>query len=278
MKGKKIFPNKTASDIFFLDNISSYQKLTTPPKTNLKKNRETSILLKRKMQAPNYHRRNRSVDNSEQLFKEKIIKKLDNSNISKFRKNKDNISFMFNEKYYNKFVNKPSGKINTNIKLNTKSNNQITYEIVKTKKDNKIIDTQDIKNKFSRNGINIFKIHNCTSGLTSVDNDKISFNINENDIKNGKFIQLKNNLKRNGLEMKKKKTRYDKSNSQDIFCAKDKWDNKNFGGRDKRLSAEHAKQYIEKISKGVNKINSFTKNINLDLKYKNNIEKKVKKN
>ena len=278
MKGKKIFPNKTASDIFFLDNISSYQKLTTPPKTNLKKNRETSILLKRKMQAPNYHRRNRSVDNSEQLFKEKIIKKLDNSNISKFRKNKDNISFMFNEKYYNKFVNKPSGKINTNIKLNTKSNNQITYEIVKTKKDNKIIDTQDIKNKFSRNGINIFKIHNCTSGLTSVDNDKISFNINENDIKNGKFIQLKNNLKRNGLEMKKKKTKYDKSNSQDIFCAKDKWDNKNFGGRDKRLSAEHAKQYIEKISKGVNKINSFTKNINLDLKYKNNIEKKVKKN
>ena len=278
MKGKKIFPNKTASDIFFLDNISSYQKLTTPPKTNLKKNRETSILLKRKMQAPNYHRRNRSVDNSEQLFKEKIIKKLDNSNISKFRKNKDNISFMFNEKYYNKFVNKPSGKINTNIKLNTKSNNQITYEIVKTKKDNKIIDTQDIKNKFSRNGINIFKIHNCTSGLTSVDNDKISFNINENDIKNGKFIQLKNNLKRNGLEIKKKKTRYDKSNSQDIFCAKDKWDNKNFGGRDKRLSTEHAKQYIEKISKGVNKNNSFTKNINLDLKYKNNIEKKVKKN
>ena len=205
MKGKKIFPNKTASDIFFLDNISSYQKLTTPPKMNLKKNKETSILLKRKMQAPNYHRRNRSVDNSEQLFKEKIIKKLDNSNISKFRKNKDNISFMFNEKYYNKFVNKPSGKINTNIKLNTKSNNQITYEIVKTKKDNKIIDTQDIKNKFSRNGINIFKIYNCTSGLTSIDNDKISFNINENDIKNGKFIQLKNNLKRNGLEMKKKK-------------------------------------------------------------------------
>ena len=278
MKGKKIFPNKTASDIFFLDNISSYQKLTTPPKMNLKKNKETSILLKRKMQAPNYHRRNRSVDNSEQLFKEKIIKKLDNSNISKFRKNKDNISFMFNEKYYNKFVNKPSGKINTNIKLNTKSNNQITYEIVKTKKDNKIIDTQDIKNKFSRNGINIFKIYNCTSGLTSIDNDKISFNINESDIKNGKFIQLKNNLKRNGLEMKKKKTKYDKSNSQDIFCAKDKWDNKNFGGRDKRLSAEHAKQYIEKISKGVNKINSFTKNINLDLKYKNNIEKKVKKN
>ena len=278
MKGKKIFPNKTASDIFFLDNISSYQKLTTPPKTNLKKNRETSILLKRKMQAPNYHRRNRSVDNSEQLFKEKIIKKLDNSNISKFRKNKDNISFMFNEKYYNKFVNKPSGKINTNIKLNTKSNNQITYEIVKTKKDNKIIDTQDIKNKFSRNGINIFKIHNCTSGLTSVDNDKISFNINENDIKNGKFIQLKNNLKRNGLEIKKKKTRYDKSNSQDIFCAKDKWDNKNFGGRDKSLSTEHAKQYIAKIIKGVNKNNSFTKNINLDLKYKNNIEKKVKKN
>lgn len=230
------------------------------------------------MQATNYHRRNRSVDNSEQLFKEKIIKKLDNSNISKFRKNKDNISFMFNEKYYNKFVNKPSGKINTNIKLNTKSNNQITYEIVKTKKDNKIIDTQDIKNKFSRNGINIFKIYNCTSGLTSIDNDKISFNINESDVKNGKFIQLKNNLKRNGLEMKKKKTKYDKSNSQDIFCAKDKWDNKNFGGRDKRLSAEHAKQYIEKISKGVNKINSFTKNINLDLKYKNNIEKKVKKN
>ena len=276
MKGKKIFPDKNLSDIFFINqkpktpNLSYSNKIN---KNNINSTRNNSILLKRQ----NYNKKNLSVDNSEQKFKEKIIKKLDKNPISKYLKKKDNISFMFTEKYYNKFINKPNGKINPKIKLNLKQNNQITYELIKTNNDNKIIDIQDLKNKFFRNGLNIYKINNCTSNLTPINKDKISFKINEQDTKNGKFIQIKNNLKRNGLEIKEKKIKYNKSFTQETYPAINDWTCQNFGRRDKNLSFERNQNYNNMIQKGFNKNQSFTKSNILNLKYKNIILNKKNK-
>ncbi len=275
MKGKKIFPDKNLSDIFFINqkpktpNLSYSNKIN---KNNINSTRNNSILLKRQ----NYNKKNLSVDNSEQKFKEKIIKKLDKNPISKYLKKKDNISFMFNEKYYNKFINKPNGKINPKIKLNLKQNNQITYELIKTNNDNKIIDIQDLKNKFFRNGLNIYKINNCTSNLTPINKDKISFKINEQDTKNGKFIQIKNNLKRNGLEIKEKKIKFNKSFTQETYPAINDWTCQNFGRRDKNLSIERNQNYNNMIKKGFNKNQSFTKSNIFNLKYKNIILNKKK--
>ena len=275
MKGKKIFPDKNLSDIFFINqkpktpNFSYSNKIN---KNNINSTRNNSILLKRQ----NYNKKNLSVDNSEQKFKEKIIKKLDKNPISKYLKKKDNISFMFTEKYYNKFINKPNGKINPKIKLNLKQNNQITYELIKTNNDNKIIDIQDLKNKFFRNGLNIYKINNCTSNLTPINKDKISFKINEQDTKNGKFIQIKNNLKRNGLEIKEKKIKFNKSFTQETYPAINDWTCQNFGRRDKNLSIERNQNYNNMIKKGFNKNQSFTKSNIFNLKYKNIILNKKK--
>ena len=275
MKGKKIFPDKNLSDIFFINqkpktpNLSYSNKIN---KNNINSTRNNSILLKRQ----NYNKKNLSVDNSEQKFKEKIIKKLDKNPISKYLKKKDNISFMFTEKYYNKFINKPNGKINPKIKLNLKQNNQITYELIKTNNDNKIIDIQDLKNKFFRNGLNIYKINNCTSNLTPINKDKISFKINEQDTKNGKFIQIKNNLKRNGLEIKEKKIKFNKSFTQETYPAINDWTCQNFGRRDKNLSIERNQNYNNMIKKGFNKNQSFTKSNIFNLKYKNIILNKKK--
>ena len=268
MKGKKIFPNKNLSDIFFINSKPKTPILTIENKiknNNIKTTRQNSILLKRQ----NFHKKNHSVDNSEQKFKEKIIKKLDKNPISKFLKKKENISFMFNEKYYNKFINKPNGKINTKTKLNLNQNNQITYELIKINNDNKIIDIQDLKKKFCRNGLNIYKINNCSSNLTPINKDKISFKINEQDTKNGKFIQIKNNLKRNGFEIKEKKINYNKSFTQETFPAKYEWTCQNFGRRDKNLSFERNTKFNNMIKKGVKKNQSFTKSNLVNLKYKN---------
>lgn len=268
MKGKKIFPNKTLSDIFFINPKPKTPILSIPNKikrNNINSTRQNSILSKRQ----NFHKKNMSVDNSEQKFKEKIIKKLDKKPISNFLKKKNNISFMFNEKYYNKFINKPNEKINSKIKLNSKDNNQITYELTKINNDNKIIDIQDLKSKFLRNGLNIYKINNCSSNLTPINKDKISFKINEKDSKNGKFIRIKNNLKRNGLEIKEKKIHFNKSFTQETYPAKNEWTCQNFGRRDKNLSFERYKNFNNMIKKGVSKNNSFSKSNLIDLKYKN---------
>ena len=275
MKGKKIFPDKNLSDIFFINqkpktpNLSYSNKIN---KNNINSTRNNSILLKRQ----NYNKKNLSVDNSEQKFKEKIIKKLDKNPISKYLKKKDNISFMFNEKYYNKFINKPNEKINSKIKLNSKDNNQITYELTKINNDNKIIDIQDLKSKFLRNGLNIYKINNCSSNLTPINKDKISFKINEKDTKNGKFIRIKNNLKRNGLEIKEKKIKFNKSFTQETYPAINDWTCQNFGRRDKNLSIERNQNYNNMIKKGFNKNQSFTKSNIFNLKYKNIILNKKK--
>lgn len=233
MKGKKIFPGKNNSNIFFVTSENKPQTQNSKRAISSSRPTEKSLSISGEFKKkPNFKKRNFSIDNSELKFKEKINNKikLTEPNIAKFRKKKENVSFLFNEKYYQKFVNKT---VDNSIKQ--KNNSQITYELSKTKNDNRLIDTHDVKQSFTRNGINMYKIYNCTSGLTPVNNDKVCFTITENDSKSTQFKQIKKTLQYKGLQITKKdKPSYDRTTTIGIFPAKSNWKNLDLGNREGR--------------------------------------------
>ena len=260
MKGKKIFPNKNTSNIFFIQpehTLSSFPKTKTQSNINTKKQQNihsipTLNLISPKtdrttrstehnntqiqqQSKPSFKRRNFSIDNSETKVRDKItskIKKVE-PDIAKFRKKKENISFLFPEKYYQKFVNKQPNNYNNRNAVKNKNLGTVTYEISKTKNDNKEIDTADVKRSFTRNGINMIKVRNCSSGMTHINNDKITFSLQEDDVKSNKFEQIKKTLIHKGLKItQKSKENYDKEISTGIFPAKSQWMDPSLSKRD----------------------------------------------
>ena len=221
MTGKKIFPDKNKSNIFFLD------PQPAPRAASQIRRRVSNNSLD--MSSKPGHMKTKSfclsssVDNSEQKFKDNVYKKIKEPNASRLAKKKENVSFLFNERYYDKFVNKPKDPSSTKNGVA-----QVKFELVKTKKDNKLIDSQDVKRSFSRNGINMFRIYDSTSGLTSVNNDKICFSINEQDSKSAQFQQIKKTLEQKGLKIRvnPRLTNFDKKSIPGIFPAKQKWEDK----------------------------------------------------
>jgi hypothetical protein len=258
MKGKKIFPNKNTSNIFFIQQPqqhtdTSFPKTKTQSNINTTKkvnplhtfnlispktqrttrstehnNTQIQIQIQQQQQQAktSFKRRNFSIDDSETKLRDKItskIKKVE-PDIAKFRKKKENISFLFSEKYYQKFVNKQPNNYNNRNALKSKNLGTVTYEISKTKNDNKEIDTADVKRSFTRNGINMIKVRNSSSGMTHINNDKITFSLQEDDVRSNKFEQIKKTLIHKGLKItQKSKENYDKEISTGIFPAKSQW-------------------------------------------------------
>ena len=258
MKGKKIFPNKNASNIFFVQpehTVPSFPKTKTQSNMNSKKQSTHSLTTQNLMSPktnrtarstehsnaqiqqskPSFKRRNFSIDNSETKLRDRItsrIKKVE-PDIAKFRKKKENVSFLFPEKYYQKFVNKQPNNYNNRNAVKNKNLGTVTYEISKTKNDNKEIDTADVKRSFTRNGINMIKVRNCSSGMTHINNDKITFSLQEDDVKSNKFEQIKKTLIHKGLKItQKSKENYDKEISTGIFPAKSQWMDPSLSKRD----------------------------------------------
>ena len=272
MKGKKIFPGKNSSNIFFVPDTPKPAIKRVRPSTSHSTESSfigtSSVPIRKKT---DFKRRTFSVDNSESKFKEKINNKIQKTepNIAKFRKKKDNVSFLFSEKYYQKFVNK-NNSVNISKTAKSKPITQITYELSKTKKDNRVIDTQSVKQSFTRNGINMYKGYNASSGLTPVNNDKICFTIAENDAKSTIFKQIKKSLEAKGLEVTQKKNNYDKTVSKGIFPAKNNWkDNDVNRGVQRRQSFDQKSTHFKKTS--------ISKTGQRDLVYKNDLVKQLKR-
>ena len=272
MKGKKIFPGKNSSNIFFVPDTPKPSIKRVRPSTSHSTESSfigtPSVPIRKKT---DFKRRTFSVDNSESKFKEKINNKIQKTepNIAKFRKKKDNVSFLFSEKYYQKFVNKNSVN-NSKTASKSKPISQITYELSKTKKDNRVIDTQSVKQSFTRNGINMYKVYNASSGLTPVNNDKVCFTIAENDAKSTIFKQIKKSLEAKGLELTQKKDNYDKTVSKGIFPAKNNWkDNDVNRGVQRRKSFDQKSTHFKKAS--------ISKTGQRDLVYKNDLVKQLKR-
>lgn len=276
MKGKKIFPGKNSSNIFFVpETPKPATKHVRPTTSHSMENSfigSPSVPIRKKT---DFKRRTFSVDNSESKFKEKIVNKIQKTepNIAKFRKKRDNVSFLFTEKYYQKFVNK-NNSVNSSITANkAKNNSQITYELSKTKKDNRVIDTHSVKQSFTRNGINMYKIYNASSGLTSVNNDKVCFTIAENDAKSTIFKQIKKSLEAKGLEItQKNKKNYDKTVSKGIFPAKNNWKD-----NDVNRGIQRRKSFDQKSTTTHYKKASISKTGQRDLVYKNDLVKELKR-
>ena len=272
MKGKKIFPGKNSSNIFFVPDTPKPAIKRVRPSTSHSTESSfistSSVPIRKKT---DFKRRTFSLDNSESKFKEKINNKIQKTepNIAKFRKKKDNVSFLFSEKYYQKFVNK-NNSVNISKTAKSKPITQITYELSKTKKDNRVIDTQSVKQSFTRNGINMYKVYNASSGLTPVNNDKICFTIAENDAKSTIFKQIKKSLEAKGLEVTQKKNNYDKTVSKGIFPAKNNWkDNDVNRGVQRRQSFDQKSTHFKKTS--------ISKTGQRDLVYKNDLVKQLKR-
>jgi hypothetical protein len=252
MKGKKLFPNKNHSDIFFTQ--SSFHIPQHPPQPNthrqfIRSVERTSLpddphpSMDYSSRKSNYKRNNFSVDESETKFRDKLTTKLKEkeADIVRFRKRRDNISFLFPETYYQQFINvKPKNSV-----FNSRNATQVTYEVTKTIDDNKTIDAMNVKRSFTRNGINMYKVYNCTSGLTPVFNDKLVFSVQQNDEMSNKFKQIKKTLEHQGLKLTKKtKQNYDKSLVTDIFPAKTDWENPELLKRDARVDRRHSMERL----------------------------------
>ena len=295
MKGIKIFPDKQISNIFF-DSNKEIQNKTIITKSNLKKrklkfcNKSRNNDIEKINSLKIFNKKNRTIDNSYDKLKEKIYNQIKAPNIETLNKTKQNISCLFSEDYYKKFVNKSNNNNNYNLinkkivkknKIN-KSNsydlslnniNNVKYELIKLKNDNKLIDILNIKKNFNRNGINIYKLKNELNSMGNINKDKISFYINKNDINSLKFLNIKNELKNNSLDLKEINLNNKGIKiSNDLFYAKTKWDSLNYGRKDYLENIEREKNFIDKINKkkDINHLKkNILRNIPIDIKYKN---------
>lgn len=230
--GRKHFPTKSSSDNLLWNkpaDATNIPPISTNNNNNLQGISIVDTMRKNKKEMNNVNRiiklkRNRSMENKrEEIIKEQIAKPLEP--YAKYRKRREYISCLFPDDYYKKFINKPSKNStynNSKSNITKKDNLQVTYEIVNNK-DQNLIDTQDIKASFNRNGIVLYNISSLTSGLNCNTKDKISISFREEDIEKPKFKRLKDSLEKKGLEMNKvTKEMYTKKNVG-VFPAKYNW-------------------------------------------------------
>ena len=243
----------------------------------------------------NIWERNKSFDNTNMTEYQPL------NTISAFShgKNKNNDLSKKNQKipsnnYYNKFINKSLlNKQNQNIKMRNmqynrskkiKKDNIIppkeqTFIIKKINPDDNLIDTNELKKKFSENGVNIISLDGIGNLLVPINNDSVKVVLNSNDINSKKFKKIEKYIKNKGLKLDEVKKNFNKKFTRGIYPDKSKWCDTTYGGRESFEKAELTNKFKKDQKENkFHKKNFISKNnFYRDVKYKNNFEIKPKR-
>lgn len=201
---------------------------------------------------------------------DEIVKKNFNTiNYSKMKRISENISQMQG----NKFINENNNYNNKNINNNKlKSNDDdLTYELKTTKK-KKLISNNELKKKFSKQGMHIYDLReNMGSVLNNKNNNTIEFKIRENNKDNNfdkKIKNLKKDFKDQGLVIEEKNKK--KKGNTDLIPQDLNWDNPHLDLLTKNLNAVksyHKKTHSKPPLNRKNNEDKITR-IYVNLKYK----------
>ena len=196
---------------------------------------------------------------------------------------------ILSDKFYNKFINKsilieqntnmPKNRNRKNNKNNISSPKEQTYVIKKINPDNNLIDINEVKQNFSKNGINIISIEGTSNLLVPLNNDSVKIILNSNDINSKKFKNVEKYIKNKGLKLDEVKKNFHIKFTRGIYPNKANWENITYGGREKFEKSEFSSRFEKEQKKnGFHKKNILEKTILYrDLKYKNNFEIKPKR-
>jgi hypothetical protein len=205
--------------------------------------------------------------------------------------NKEENKKILSDKFYNKFINKPILiEQNKNMPKNRNRKNNINkiispppkeqaYVIKKLNPDNNLIDINEIKKNFSKNGINLISIEGLSNLLVPTNNDSVKIILNSNDVGTNKFHKVEKYIQNKGLKMNEIKNNYHIKFTRGIYPNKAMWKDVTYGGREKFEKLEISSKYEKEQKKnGFHKKNILEKTLLYrDLKYKNNFEIKPKK-
>jgi hypothetical protein len=231
------------------------------------------------------YRNNKSIDNKLNKSMDDIDnKKLNTNKLTK--KKKVEIPHIKNDaqtKKLKKFVNKNDEGEKNRKKFDKKAPiippKEQSFIIQKINQDGNIIDINDIKKKFSENGINIISIKDISNSLISTNKDQVQISINSKDINSYKFKNVEKIIKNKGLKLDEVKNNYNKKYTKGIFPAKSKWNDKKYGGREVFEKTEMSEKFKkdEQANKFKKKTILTKNNFYKDVKYKNIIESKPKR-
>jgi hypothetical protein len=205
--------------------------------------------------------------------------------------NKEENKKILSDKFYNKFINKPILiEQNKNMPKNRNRKNNINkiispppkeqaYVIKKLNPDNNLIDINEIRKNFSKNGINLISIEGLSNLLVPTNNDSVKIILNSNDVGTNKFHKVEKYIQNKGLKMNEIKNNYHIKFTRGIYPNKAMWKDVTYGGREKFEKLEISSKYEKEQKKnGFHKKNILEKTLLYrDLKYKNNFEIKPKK-
>ena len=194
--------------------------------------------------------------------------------------------------YYNKFINKSLlNEQNQNIKMRQHNKGkkikkdktippkEQTFIIKKINPDNNLIDTSELKKKFSENGVNVISLAGISNSLVPINNDSVKIVLNSNDINSKKFNKIEKYIKNKGLKLDEVKKNFNIKFTRGIYPDKSKWCDTTYGGRENFEKAELSNKFKKaQKEKKFHKKNFISKNnFYQDVKYKNNFEIKPKK-
>lgn len=165
-----------------------------------------------------------------------------------------------NINFYNKFVNKAKPNQDnqkaTKIHFKKTRNRNIfvppreqVFIIKKENPDNKLIDINEIKKKFSENGVNLISISGASNSLIPVNNDAVKIKINLNDVNSNKLNKIEKLMKKKGLKINGVKKDYHIKYTRGIYPNKSDWKDVTYGGREKfekfEISSKFQKDHKE---------------------------------
>lgn len=203
-------------------------------------------------------------------------------------KNKNQKRAINKNNYYNKFVNKSklNGSKIIKVDKNKTRNKKIfiapkeqVFIIKKVIPDNKLIDINEIKKKFSENGVNLISISGLSNTLIPINNDELKIKINLNDVNTNKFNKIERFIKKKGLKINEVKKDYHIKYTRGIYPNKSDWKDITYGGREKfeKLEISNKFQKDHKDNKFLKK-NIISKiNFYQNFQYKNNFEIRPKR-